>query len=283
MKVARRRDGRSEMFVTDEPWDPAYAEWFEDGTCDGLVIGAPTRRKSGPAVDLAFLPDVAGLRSLRILSGVPDLSPVTRCSGLVRLRLPGSATSELDLSGLRGLRELEVPWPVVARSLPLMASLDDLVLPEWKGASLSVLGPKPALRKLRLEASRNHVTDMEGAALLPALCELRLYDGRLARSELLAGAAALEDVSLLSAKTDTIAFVSNLALLQRLELENSGDIASLAPVADHPALREVIVSGSTRIVDGDLSPLLDNARLTFAAVERGHAHYSHAPREVRKG
>ena len=283
MKVARRRDGRSEMFVTDEPWDPAYAEWFEDGTCDGLVIGAPTRRKSGPAVDLAFLPDVAGLRSLRILSGVPDLSPVTRCSGLVRLRLPGSATSELDLSGLRGLRELEVPWPVVARSLPLMASLDDLVLPEWKGASLSVLGPKPALRKLRLEASRNHVTDMEGAALLPALCELRLYDGRLARSELLAGAAALEDVSLLSAKTDTIAFVSSLALLQRLELENSSDIASLAPVADHPALREVIVSGSTRIVDGDLSPLLDNARLTFAAVERGHAHYSHAPREVRKG
>lgn len=283
MKVARRRDGRSEMFVTDEPWDPAYAEWFEDGTCDGLVIGAPTRRKSGPAVDLAFLPDVAGLRSLRILSGVPDLSPVTRCSGLVRLRLPGSATPELDLSGLRGLRELEAPWPVVARSLPLMASLDDLVLPEWKGASLSVLGPKPALRKLRLEASRNHVTDMEGAALLPALCELRLYDGRLARSELLAGAAALEDVSLLSAKTDTIAFVSSLALLQRLELENSGDIASLAPVADHPALREVIVSGSTRIVDGDLSPLLDNARLTFAAVERGHAHYSHAPREVRKG
>lgn len=283
MKVARRRDGRSEMFVTDEPWDPAYAEWFEDGTCDGLVIGAPTRRKSGPAVDLAFLPDVAGLRSLRILSGVPDLSPVTRCSGLVRLRLPGSATSELDLSGLRGLRELEVPWPVVARSLPLMASLDDLVLPEWKGASLSVLGPKPALRKLRLEASWNHVTDMEGAALLPALCELRLYDGRLARSELLAGAAALEDVSLLSAKTDTIAFVSSLALLQRLELENSSDIASLAPVADHPALREVIVSGSTRIVDGDLSPLLDNARLTFAAVERGHAHYSHAPREVRKG
>ncbi|MFE1546333.1 hypothetical protein [Streptomyces sp. NPDC058718] len=283
MKIARRRDGWSEMFVTDEPWDPAYTERFEDGTCDGLVIGAPARRKSGPSVDLAFLPDVAGLRSLRILSGVPDLSPVTRCPGLVRLRLPASATQELDLSGLSELRELEAPWPVVARSLALLASLHDLVLPEWKGASLSALGPKPALRKLRLETSRKHVTDMEGAALLPALRELRLYDGRLARSELLAGAAALEDVSLLSAKTDAIAFVSGLALLHRLELENSGDIASLAPVADHPALREVIVSGSTRVVDGDLSPLLDNARLTFVALERGHAHYSHAPREVRKG
>ncbi|MFI8287512.1 hypothetical protein ACIGBL_00060 [Streptomyces sp. NPDC085614] len=283
MKIARRCGGWSEMFVTDEPWDPAYTERFEDGTCDGLVIGAPVRRKSGPAVDLAFLPDVEGLRSLRILSGVADLSPVTRCPGLVRLGLPVSATSELDLAGLPELRELEAPWPVVARSLPLLAALDVLVLPEWKGASLSALGSKPVLRKLRLESSREHVTDMEGAALFPALRELRIYGGRLARSELLAGAAALEDVSLLAAKTDAIDFVGALALLQRLELENSGDIASLAPVADHPALREVTVSGSTRVVDGDLSPLLDNVRLAFVAVERGHVHYSHAPREVRRG
>ncbi|MFJ5829112.1 hypothetical protein [Streptomyces sp. NPDC093089] len=283
MKIARRRDGWSEMFVTDEPWDPAYAERFEDGTCDGLVIGAPARRRTGPAADLAFLPDVPGLRSLRVLGGVPDLSPVTRCPALVRLRLPASATGELDLSGLPELRELEAPWPVVSRSLPLLPSLDDLVLPEWKGASLSALGPKPALRKLRLETGRKHVTDMEGAPLFPALRELRLYDGRIARPELLTGAAALQDVSLLSAKSDTIAFVSGLPLLQRLELENSGDIASLSPVADHPALREVILSGSTRVVDGDLSPLLDNPRLAFVALERGHAHYSHAPREVRRG
>ncbi|MFD8008891.1 hypothetical protein [Streptomyces sp. NPDC058955] len=283
MKIARRRDGWSEMFVADEPWDPAYAERFEDGTCDGLVVGAPTRGKSGPAVDLAFLPGITGLRSLRILNGVPDLSPVTRCPGLERLRLPASTTQELDLSALTELRELEAPWPAVARSLPLLASLVDLVLPEWKGASLAALGAKPALRSLRLETSRKHTTDMEGAALFPALRELRLYDGRLTHPDLLAGATALEDVSLLSAKTDTIAFVSALPHLRRLELENGGDLASLTPVAHHPALRELILSGSTRVVDGDLSPLLDNARLTFVALERGHAHYSHAPREVRRG
>ncbi|WP_031003426.1 hypothetical protein [Streptomyces sp. NRRL F-5727] len=283
MKIARRRDGWSEMFVADEPWDPAYAERFADGTCDGLVVGAPTRAKSAPAVDLAFLPDLVGLRSLRILNGLPDLSPVARCAGLERLRLPASTTGELDLSALSRLRELEAPWPVVARSLPLLAALDDLVLPEWKGASLSALGPQPALRALRLETTRKHVTDMEGAALFPALRELRLYDGRLDHPELLAGATALEDVSLLSARTDSIAFVSGLPRLRRLELENCGDIASLAPVADRAALREVILSGSTRVADGDLSPLLANTHLAFVAVERGHAHYSHPPREVRKG
>ncbi|MFE6222568.1 hypothetical protein [Streptomyces sp. NPDC057854] len=283
MKIARRRDGWSEMFVTDEPWDPAYAERFADGTCDGLVVGAPAARKKGPAADLGFLPGVPGLRSLRVLDGIPDLSPVARCTALVRLRLPASAGQELDVSALTELRELEAPWPVVARSLPLLASPDDLVLPEWTGASLAALGPKPALRKLRLETRRRHVTDIDGAALLADLRELRLYDGRIARPELLAGASALEDVSLLGAKTDTIGFAAALPRLRRLELENCGDIASLAPLAGHPSLREVMLSGSTRVADGDLSPLLSGPELAFVAVERGHAHYSHAPREVRRG
>ncbi|MGW6395743.1 hypothetical protein ACWFR1_35780 [Streptomyces sp. NPDC055103] len=282
MKITRRRGGRSEMFVTDEQWDPAYAERFTDGTCDGLVVGAPTRRRAaGP--DLAFLPGLPGLRSLRVLNGIADLSPVERCAELERLHLPVSVSRELDLSGLTHLRELEIPWPAGARSIHALTSVEDLVIPEWKGASLSVLGAKPVLRKLRIESVRNHVTDMEGAGLFPALDELRVYDGRLAHSELLAGADRLTDVSLLSAKTDAITFVAGLPRLRRLELENSGDITSLAPVANHPALREVILSGSTRVTDGDLSPLVDNPRLAFVAVERGHAHYSHAPREVRKG
>ncbi|MER6099881.1 hypothetical protein ABT154_29280 [Streptomyces sp. NPDC001728] len=283
MKIIRRRGGRSEMFVTGEPWDPAYAERFADGTCDGLVVGVPTCLNSGPATDLAFLPGVPGLRSLRVLKGLPDLSSVARCVELVRLSLPASATRELDLTGLTALRALEAPWPAVARSLSALDSLDELVATEWRGASLSALGPKPALRKLRLETGRDHVTDAEGTSLLPSLVELRLYGGRLAHPELLAGAVALEEVSLLTARTGSLAFVTGLPRLRRLELENSGDIGSLAPVRDHPALREVILSGSTTVADGDLSPLLGNPRLTYVALERGHAHYSHAPREVRKG
>ncbi|MFB9558470.1 hypothetical protein [Streptomyces roseoviridis] len=281
MKIIRRPDGRAEMFVIDEPWDPVHAERFADGTCDGLVVGAPTDRKAGP--DLAFLPGLTGLRSLRVLKGIADLSPVARCTGLERLRLPASAARALDLSGLVNLRELEIPWPAGARSVHALTSVEDLVITRWKGESLSVLGDKPALRSLRIESVRNHVTDAKGAALLPGLDELRFYDGRLARAELLSGAAALTDVSLLSTKTDAIDFVAGLPRLRRLELENSGEIASLAPLAAHPALREVVISGSTRVADGDLSPLVDNSRLTFVAVERGHAHDSHAPHEVRKG
>ncbi|MFI8823833.1 hypothetical protein [Streptomyces sp. NPDC053431] len=281
MKITRRRGGPSEMFVTDEPWDPAYAERFADGTCDGLVVGAPLRPKAGP--DLAFLPDLPGLRSLRVLNGIKDLTPLTRCTNLERLHLPTTATRDLDLTALTELRELEIPWPAAARSIHAPTSVENLVIVDWTGESLSALGLKPALRKLRLESPRKHVTSMEGAALFPALEELRLYDGRLSHPDLLAGAVALTDVSLLAAKTDTITFVSGLPRLRRLELENTGDLTTLAPIATHPTLREVILSGSTKVTDGDLSPLLDNPRLTFVALERGHPHYSHAPHEVRRG
>ncbi|MEU7028332.1 hypothetical protein AB0A60_16775 [Streptomyces sp. NPDC046275] len=281
MKIARRRGRRAEMFVTDEPWDPAYAERFADGTCDTLVVGSPLRRGAGP--DLGFLPGLAGLRGLRVLNGVADVSPVAECAELERLSLPGTVTRDVDLSGLTRLREAEVPWAAGARSLPVLAGVEDLVVTGWRGEALAVLGAKPVLRKLRIESVRGHVTSMEGAGRLPVLDALRCYDGRLVRAELLTGATALTDVSLLSARPGAIAFVAGLPRLRRLELENSGDIASLGPVASHPALREVILSGTTRVADGDLSPLLANPGLRSVAVEHGHAHYTHAPSEVRKG
>ncbi|MET8508989.1 hypothetical protein ABZV60_30815 [Streptomyces sp. NPDC004787] len=281
MKIVRRRGGRAEMVVTDEPWDPAYAERFADGTCDSLVVGAPLRRRAGP--DLGFLPGLAGLRGLRVLHGVADVSPVAGCPGLERLSLPGSVTREVDLSGLTRLREVEVPWAAGARGLPGLAGVEDLVVTGWRGEALAVLGAKPVLRRLRIESVPGHVTSMEGAGRLPVLDELRCYDGRLARAELLTGPTALTDVSLLAARPGAIGFVAGLPRLRRLELENGGDIASLAPVASHPALREVILSGTTRVADGDLSPLLANPGLRFVAVEHGHAHYTHAPSAVRKG
>ncbi|MFG2867557.1 hypothetical protein [Streptomyces sp. NPDC048338] len=269
------------MFVIDEPWNASYAQRLADGGCDAMVVGAPMRRKRGP--ELSFLPSLSGLRSLRVLDGITDLSPVTRCADLERLQLPPSALHALDLSGLTALRDLEAPWSAVAGSLHALTSVENLVIVGWKGASLSALGAKPALRKLRIESMRNHVTDMEGADCLPHLDELRFYDGRLARPELLSGATALTDLSLLSTKTDAITFASGLPRLRRLELENNGDIASLTPIAAHPAIDEVTISGSTRVVDGDLSPLLTNTRLSFVSVEREHAHYNHSPHEVRKG
>ncbi|MFJ2717609.1 hypothetical protein [Streptomyces sp. NPDC087437] len=192
-------------------------------------------------------------------------------------------SQELDLSDLVRLREAELPWKVAACSLRRLGALEELTVTRWRGTTRSALGVKPALRRLRLEAVPTVVISAEGAGLFPELSELRLYDGRLTRSGLLAGAQQLRSIALLSTKTDSVAFAAALPHLEHLELENSGDIGTLAPLADHPALRKVLVTGSTRITDGDLNPPADNPRLTVIAVERGHKHYSHRPAEVRRG
>ncbi|MGW0950597.1 hypothetical protein ACWCRF_17025 [Streptomyces sp. NPDC002405] len=280
MKIIRQRSGWVEMFVTDEEWRPEYSRYFSSGACNGLVVGAPMQRTG---MDISFLLDVQGVRSLRVLRGVSDLTPVMYCASLERLWISEFYTQQLDLSQLVRLCEAEIPWKAAVRSLPRLVSVEELTVTRWKGTSFSVLAAKPALQRLRLEVARSAVTSAEGADMFPRLQELRLYSGRLRDSRLLADAHQLRNVALLSTKTDSVAFVAALPCLERLELENSGDIETLAPLAEHPALREVLITGSTRISDGDLAPIADNPRLTLIAMERGHPHYSHRPAEIRRG
>ncbi|MGW6915957.1 hypothetical protein ACWGB8_19395 [Kitasatospora sp. NPDC054939] len=77
-------------------------------------------------------------------------------------------------------------------------------------------------------------------------------------------------------------FAARLPRLERLVLENCGPLDSLAPLAGHPSLVEVAVVGDTVVQDGDLRSLADNPRLRVVAVERGAAHYSHTPAQVRR-
>ncbi|GED90034.1 hypothetical protein TNCT6_71190 [Streptomyces sp. 6-11-2] len=46
------------MFVTDEEWRPEYNQYFIDGTCNGLVVGAPTGREG---MDISFVVGIPGL------------------------------------------------------------------------------------------------------------------------------------------------------------------------------------------------------------------------------
>ncbi|WP_033258940.1 hypothetical protein [Kitasatospora setae] len=124
---------------------------------------------------------------------------------------------------------------------------------------------------------------MSGAEDLPALRELRVYDGRLLDADALTAVPGLGSVELYGAKPAGVEFVSGLLRLERLVLENCGPIPSLAPLADHPALREVVLAGRTVVEDGDLSPLVHHPGLRYVALERGAEHYSHRPAEVRRG
>ncbi|MFI5756500.1 hypothetical protein [Streptomyces sp. NPDC051569] len=85
-------------------------------------------------MDISFLKEIPHLRSLRLLRGVSDLTPVTRRTHLERLWVSEFHSQELDLSSFSRLREAEIPWKVGARSLSQLEAVEELTVTRWKGA-----------------------------------------------------------------------------------------------------------------------------------------------------
>ncbi|WP_405021208.1 hypothetical protein OHV05_34210 [Kitasatospora sp. NBC_00070] len=264
-----------EMQLLDHPWQSEYAEYFRTGQCDGLLVGDG---------DLGWLPTVPGLKRLRLGSGTGAPAPAADCASLTLLWLPlHGRRGGFDFSRLAALEVLETPVLPGFETLRSVTSLRELTVVHWRDQALTELGPKPNLTFLRIACVRGRGLSMAGAGQLPALDLLWIEDGVLTDTDRLCDAEQLTELRLVGAKTSTLAFAARLPRLRTLLLENCGPIDSLAPLAGHPALREITVCGSTVIADGDLVPLTDHPDLTQVALERGAPHYSHRPAEVGRG
>ncbi|AUY52764.1 hypothetical protein [Streptomyces sp. CB01881] len=279
MKIRKIASGTTEMQLTCEDWQPEYAEPFRSGGCDGLLVGC---HRPGSSLDLSFAPALPNLRSLRLGLGVRDPGPVSACHGLAVLHLGSRQKGRVDLSGLVSLTELEAPAGIVLESAAALPALESLTALGWRNGALELLGAHPRLRFLRIECLRNGEVALTGAAGLPELRTLWIYDGHLRDTACLSAAARLEEVRLIGAKTSSVEFAARLPHLTQLILENCGPLDSLAPLAGHPSLTGVALTGTTVVRDGDLRPFAENPRLRHVALEHGAVHYSHRPAEVRR-
>ncbi|WP_406207729.1 hypothetical protein OH807_35370 [Kitasatospora sp. NBC_01560] len=279
MHLRKLRPGVTEMQLICEDWLPEYAEHFASGRCEGLLIGC---HRPGARVDLSFAPSLPNLRSLRLGLGIRDPGPAAACRELTLLELGGRQRGRVDLSGLLALKELEAPVVIGLETAAALPALESLTALGWRHGALADLGTHPQLHRLRIECLRNGELSLTGAAGLPQLRTLHLYDGRVHDTGELSGAARLEEIRLLGAKTSSVAFAARLPHLQRLTLENCGPVDSLTPLTDHPSLTELAIAGTTVIRDGDLHPLAANPRLRSIALEHSAPHYTHTPARIRR-
>ncbi|BFV60503.1 hypothetical protein KCMC57_up56070 [Kitasatospora sp. CMC57] len=280
MKIRKLGSSITEMQLICEAWQSEYAERFVSGECEGLLIGC---HRPGASVDISFVAALPNLRSLRLGLGIGNPTPTAECRDLTLLHVSGRQKGRLDLSGLRALRELEAPVAIGLETVAGLPALESLTALSWRRGALELLGAHRHLRFLRIEcAARTGELSLAGAAGLPELRTLWIYDGRLTETAELLAAERLEEIRLVGAKAPSVEFAARLPGLQRLVLENCGPLDSLAALADHPSLVEVAVVGNTVVQDGNLHPLVDNPRLRHVAVERGAAHYSHTPAQVRR-
>ncbi|WP_089250715.1 leucine-rich repeat domain-containing protein [Asanoa hainanensis] len=278
----KERDGFRVLLLGPEGWtEQAAARYAADG-CDGVVLtGRPTDR---PLRDLDFVRSLQGLRSFAV--GATPVKDVSALFDKPELEDVGFGLNVPHLRGIGRLTRLRAfagPFRPGIEELAGVRGLETLSIEEWpRNTHLDVIGRHPTVTRLWLHLRRG--ADLAGSLTMafPALTSLSLYFGRLAEPDGLRGLHGLRELRFAGTKVADLGFVAGLPELRSLELDGSGDVASVRPLADHPRLEELFVIGDTTIVDGDLDPLLRLPAVRVLAVERGRSHYNRSLVSVRR-
>jgi hypothetical protein len=259
-------DGLPALVVLEGGWRDEYAARIEREGLAALSIMVFDD-------DLSFLERLPELRGLVLNAGqVRHLSPVQALAHLETLTLntPGRPKLSLDFTAFRALRSLGVYWNAGFTSLFDCASLETLWVFSPPDEDLTRFGELPVLRRLEVSQGRK----LRSSGGLGATVEfLGLYlQGAL--TELSGLPIGLRDLAVESCKgLDTLEAVATVPGLHRLKVADCGDIASLAPLASLTELESFYAWESTKILDGDLSVLLELPRLGAIGLQ-DRRHYT---------
>lgn len=256
-ETAKGRD-----LVVTGPWSATAERALRREDADGLVLNYAR----GFCEDsLGFLDGSWGLRRLKILDRkIVDLSPIGPLrDSLEDLSVQAAPDAELDLGALPRLRSIAGEWALIAPTLSTAQELQDVVTWQFGECDLHAFRDLLWLRQLTLkEAPRlkslSGVEALDELAALRVLLAPRLGDigdvAQLARS--------LRELELQHADLiEDIDDVEPLVNLHLLGVNDCGDVSSLSPIESLQQLELFHAWESTRIVDGDLSPLTRLPRL----------------------
>jgi hypothetical protein len=251
--------GRS--LVVTGPWSRDAAMALARGEADGLVLNYARGFCEG---GLDLLDGGWPLRRLSILDrSIVDLDPIGRLVGLEELSVQATEAAVLDLGMLPSLRSVAGEWALIGRTLGAVAELERVVTWMFGDIDLHAFRDHVVLKALTIKDAR-YLESLAGLGNLPDLAALTLVAAhRLNEIDDVAElAASLRDLKFEAcARIDSIDVVEPLVGLRFLGISESGDIASLAPIASLTQLETFYAWGSTRILDGDLSPLTRLPRL----------------------
>ena len=246
------------VVVVTGDWNPSAEEAVSRPDVTGLTLNyaAGFRERN-----LDFLGEWP-IQRLNILARtIDDLSPVYRLAGtLERLSVQSSPRASIDLRQLPWLTAAAAEWTQIADTIEYAIGLNDLSAASYSPADLLPLQRNQGLSRLRMK-QHPRLESLEGIQSLPALAEIGIFGARrLADIEALARSDAPQELRSLDLGSSS-GFVSLDALagragLRTLGIANLGPITSLRPLEGMTTLERLMAYESTRIANGDLSPLL---------------------------
>ena len=257
--VVSDRGDAVEMVVTG-PWTAEASAMVQAGNVDRLVLNYALGFNE-PSLDfLQGLP----LRELVILDPrLTDLEPIHALAPSLRvLHVTTNPVLKVDLDRLSGLRVLSAAWPQVSASIEAATGLEVAFLRGYQPADLKPLTPLTGLVELVMK-DRPRLKSLAGLSALPLLRLLEVYLAKdLADTDELAGRTGLRKLTLESCRrVGQVDVLTGCTGLRTLNLSECGDLASLGPIRSLTNLENLLLYGSTKIVDNDLSPLAALPRL----------------------
>lgn len=263
-------EGRS-LVVTGR-WSRQTEDALTHGEADGLVLNYS---RGFCESNLEFLAPHWSVRRLDVLDRkILDLEPVGRLGGsLEDLSVQADPRAKLDLRVLPHLRSIAGEWGLICPTLDGVESLQSVVTWYFDEADLHAFRNHFALQRLTLKEAP-HLESLSGLAGLAAMEKLGVISARrLHDISDVAGLTSLRELKFEDCPSIAVLDdVEQLVNLRFLSFSDCGDVASLGPVRGLDSLEEFYAWGSTRIVDGDLSPLPRLPRLKEIRMRDRHGY-----------
>lgn len=248
--------------VLTAAWSPAAEACLVEGRADGLVLN---RARGFQEADLMFVRGLP-IRRLNVLArGMKDLSPVyDLAGGLVSLRVQSDPRATIDLERLPLLQTLSADWSQAKGSIGFASQLEHLSASSYKEVDLTPLAALSSLASISMK-QYPQLRSLDGIESFPRLVDLAAYGAyKLADISALHHhtSPVLGSVQLPSCKRVTdIAALASCPSLRFLELGDGAEILTVAPLSDLVWLDSLHLYGSTRVSDGDLTPIAHLPRL----------------------
>ena len=248
-------------------WNKAAATVLEEGQADGLVLNYA---KGFNEPDLRFLESWPIARLTILDRSIRDLSPVYRMSATLKeLSIQTSPGAILDLKQLPDLTRLGASWGQVRDTINTLARLTHIFLLSFDSPDLTVFESNKALESIQMK-DRPKIASLKGLSKLPRLEDLGIFFATRLKdlNDLESGNDMLHTLQLEGCRGITnLEPMSHLRGLKFLNASDCGDIDSIRPVADLKRLEDFYLYGTTKILDNDLSPLLQLPHLRDVRIQ----------------
>jgi hypothetical protein len=231
------------------------------------------------AQNLDFLALIDFIEGISIVGSKEyDLSSLARLKNLKYLRVTTGISQSTDFSRFENLEYLCIDHNRYVKNVAKLPGLRTLIIHAYKNSDLTEFEFCNNLKSLSLIISS--ISSLVGIQNLKRMECLNLFKCKALLSlDNIENLEKLETLDLEGCPNfKDLAPLKNLELLSKLYIHDCKDIKSIKPIKDLHNLQVISLTGSTNIIDGDMTPLLGRKHTTITP----RSHYVPPAGDIEK-